>query len=199
MDRAVGAAGRPGIFVQQLRAGFGAAADRQLNERGADRAAVIGLAIIADGAQIREVIIAYELLIGAGEIGVDHAHGNGERVRLYDVIGVLEVHGMPALEQLRGEGRNRDCRVYRLIVEGNGILREGNDFDVDVVESEAVAFEELADFIGRDCPLAVRGDGLTLELPQLRDLALEVGAQHQVVAERTRDAIENHGNRQMVF
>src|SRR6266571_4263027 len=64
------------------------------------RAAVIGLAIIADGAQIREVIIAYELLIGAGEIGVDHARGNGERVRLYDVIGVLEVHGLPTLAQL---------------------------------------------------------------------------------------------------
>src|SRR5207245_10519476 len=154
-DGAVWAAGRPWILGQQLWPGFGPAGDRHLNERGADRAAVIGLAIIADGAQIREVIIAYELLIGAGEIGVDHAHGNGERVRLYDVIGVLEVHGMPALEQLRGEGRNRDCRVYRPIVEGNGILREGNDLDVDVVESESVAFEEVAHFIGRDCPLAV--------------------------------------------
>src|SRR6266478_5382335 len=95
-----------------------AAADCELDEGGADRAAVIGLAIIADGAQIGEVVVAHEVLIGAGEIGVDHAHGDGEWIRLYHVVGVLEVHGMPAVEQLRGEWRNRDCSVDRSVVEG---------------------------------------------------------------------------------
>ncbi len=185
--------------MQQFGASFGAAADCELDEGGADRAAVIGLAIIADGAQIGEVVVAHEVLIGAGEIGVDHAHGDGEWIRLYHVVGVLEVHGMPAVEQLRGEWRNRDCSVDRSVVEGDGVLCEGNDLDLDVVESEPVALEELADLIGRHRALAVGGDGLTLELPQPGDLAFEVGAQHQVVAERARDAIEHHRDRQILF
>src|SRR6266436_1052992 len=77
------------------------------------------------------------------------------------------------------------------------LLREGNDLDLDVVESEPVALEELADL--RHRALAVGGDGLTLELPQPGDLAFEVGAQHPVVAERARDAIEHHRDRQILF
>src|SRR5262249_60485374 len=38
-----------------------------------------------------------------------------------------------------------------------------------------VALQQLADFIGRLRALAVGGDGLAPELPQLRDFALEVG------------------------
>src|SRR5260370_32212849 len=82
------------------------------------------------------------------------------RMRLYHVVGVLEVHGMPAVEQLRGEWRNRDCSVDRSVVEGDGVLREGKYLDLDVVESEPVALEELADLIGRHRALAVGGDGL---------------------------------------
>src|SRR5262249_47754076 len=46
---------------------------------------------------------------------------------------------------------------------------------------------------------AVGGDGLALELPQLGDLALEVGAQHQVVSEWARGAVEHHGDRQILL
>src|SRR5262245_32920147 len=62
-----------------------------------------------------------------------------------------------------------------------------------------VALQQLADFIGRHRALAVGGDGLAPELPQLRDFALEVGTQHQVVPERARDAVQHHRDRQVLF
>src|SRR4029453_4816124 len=46
---------------------------------------------------------------------------------------------------------------------------------------------------------AVGGGRLALELGQLRNLALEVGSQHQVVPERARDTIEHHGDGQVLF
>src|SRR5215470_10634041 len=50
-----------------------------------------------------------------------------------------------------------------------------------------------------DTALAVGGDGLALELAQLGDLVLEVGPQHQIVPERARDAVEHHGDRQVLL
>ena len=64
---------------------------------------------------------------------------------------------------------------------------------------QPVGFQQLADFIGRHRARAVGGDGLALELPQLRDLALEVGAQHQIVPERARDPVQHHGDRQVLL
>src|SRR5262249_25132739 len=63
VDRAVRAARRPGIVVQQLRAGLGAGADRQIDEGLPGRAAVIGLAVVADGAQIADVIVLHTLAL----------------------------------------------------------------------------------------------------------------------------------------
>src|SRR5262245_22557034 len=199
IDLAIRAACRPGIFVQQFRAGFGAGADREIDQRLPGRAAVIGLTIIADGAQIGDVVIAHQLAVGLGEIGVDHAHRDGERVRLDGVVGVLEVDRVSAVEQLRGERRDGDRGVDRLVVERDGVLRERNDLDVHVVDGEPVRFQELAHLVGRYRALAVGGDGLALELAQLGDLALEVGPQHQIVPERARDAVEHHGDRQVLL
>ena len=56
---------------------------------------------------------------------------------LTSVVGVLEVDGVPAVEQLRGERRDRDRGVDRLVVERDGVLRERNDLDVDVVDGQA--------------------------------------------------------------
>src|SRR4029077_2231158 len=61
IDLAVRAARRPGIFVQQFRAGLGAVADREIDQRLPGRAAVIGLTVIADGAQIGDVVVAHQL------------------------------------------------------------------------------------------------------------------------------------------
>ena len=45
-------------------------------------AAVIGLAVVADAAQVGDVVVLHQLLVGLGEIGVDHADRDGQRVRL---------------------------------------------------------------------------------------------------------------------
>src|SRR5262245_64960234 len=143
IDLAVRAARRPGIFVQQFRTGLGAGADREVDQRLPGRAAVIGLAIVADGAQIGDVVVAHQLAVGLGEIGVDHAHRDGERMRLDGVVGVLEVDRVSAVEQLGGERRDGDRGVDRLVVERHGVLRERNDLDVHVVDGQAVRLQKL--------------------------------------------------------
>src|ERR1700682_2570638 len=47
--------------------------DREIKEGLPVRAAVIGLAVVADGTQIGDVVIAHELPVGLGEIRIDHA------------------------------------------------------------------------------------------------------------------------------
>ena len=71
-----------------------------------------------------------------------------------------------------------------LLRERDRHLGERHDLDVDIRDGEPVGLQHLADLVGRDRAGAVGGDDLALELRESRDLALEVGPQHQVVAER---------------
>ncbi len=113
--------------------------------------------------------------------------------------GSAKLTAWPPSEQLRGERRDGDGGVDRLVVEGERVLRERQHLDVDVVDRQAGGLQHLADLVGRDRALAVGRDGLALELLEVGDLALMVGAQHEVMAERARHPVEHHGDRQVLL
>ena len=194
IDAAVGVARRPGIFVQQLLAGLGAGADQALDQLGPVGSAVIGLAIVANAAQIGGEIVAQEIAPGLGPIGVDHGDRDRQRPRLDQVVGLLETHREALVDELRGERRNDDRGVDRLVGERDGHLVERQDLDVDIRDGQPVGLQHLADLVGRDRALAVTGDDPALEIPEPGDLPREIGTDHQMMTERARDPVHHHGD-----
>ncbi len=159
--------------------------------RGAILAAVIGVAVVAHGAQIGGVIVAHHpslafaqsvlIMLTAIVIGCGLTRSSGS----------LKATRVALVEELRGERRDHDGGVDRLVAHRDRHLGERQHLDVDVRDREAVGLQHLADLVGRDRARAVAGDDLALELREPRDLALEVGPQHQVVAERARHPVHH--------
>ena len=96
--------------MQELRPGFGPRPDEKIDHRGAIPAAVIGIAVVADRAQIGGIIVAHDAVIGFCPIGIDHADRNRQRVRLHQIIRILEGERMTLIEKLRRERRDHSDR-----------------------------------------------------------------------------------------
>ena len=199
VDLSVRAARRPGIVVQELRAPLRAVADQEVDDLVLDRRAVIGVAIVAHAAQIGGVVALHEVRIGLRPVGVGHEDRDRHRRRLDERVGLGEPRRIAAFQQLIDERRDHDRRVDRLVGEGERHLGERKDLHVDVGDLEAFGFQHLADLIGRHRARAVAGDDLALEVGEALDLVLEVGPQHQAVADRRRHPVGDDGDREVLL